>query len=226
MTPTLDLQVDGLRPADEKAADLYDGMHEDEFKVLARHDVGERSLILAFDTTATWGSLYGEPNLAAFDAVRYRGQESFSLHTSQHSNLAFARKWLIERGCPSDALQLSWMRPGDELTARVEERIHRSGDRYEAVDQLAMDSEATDAWTIAVDRTAAELPVRLFLEEVQPDRGTYTLREGAFPDGGSTWRWTRAALARSTAPSISAAAVLASAPAAAAVARPDRGRSR
>ncbi|MFJ6381392.1 glycosyl hydrolase [Kitasatospora sp. NPDC092039] len=246
MTPTLDLQVDGLTPADEKSADLFDGMHEEEFKVLAQYDVGERSFVLAFDTTATWAMLYGEPNVAAFDVVRHRDQESFSLRTSQHANLAFARKWLIERGCPSDALQLAWMRPGDELTTRVEERIHRSGDRYEVIDQLAMDGEATEAWTIAVDRSAPELPARLFLEELQPDRGTYTLREGAFPDVESAWRWTRtdlgplplapedrdpeanrtrAALARSTAPSISVAAVVAAAPAAAAVARPDRGRS-
>ncbi|MET8539889.1 glycosyl hydrolase [Kitasatospora sp. NPDC004799] len=246
MTPTLDLQVDGLTPADEETADLYDGMHEDEFKVLAQHDAGERSLVLAFDTTATWGALHGEPNVAAFDVVRHRDQGSFSLRTSQHANLAFARKWLIERGCPSDALQLAWRRPGDELTARVEERIHRAGDRYEVVDQLAMDGEATEAWTIAVDRTAAELPARLFLEEFQPDRGTYTLREGAFPDVETAWRWTRtdlgplplvpedrdpefnrtrATLARSAAPSISAAAVMASAPAAAAVAQPDRRRS-
>ncbi|MFJ6382701.1 glycosyl hydrolase [Kitasatospora sp. NPDC092039] len=248
MTPKIDLQVDGLAPADKDSRRLRDKTKDGDFNVLAQHDAGERSFILAFDRTATWAALYGEPDLATFDVVRNRRQSSFSLQKAEHSNLSFARKWLIERGCPSDALHLAWMRPADELTIRVEDRVCRSGNRYEIVDQLAGDSDASEAWTMALDRSAAELPVRLFVEEVQPTQGTYTVREGAFPDVDTAWRWTRtdlgplplvpedlapetkrtrAALARSTTvPTASdTAAIVAAAPAAAVIARPDRGRS-
>ncbi|WP_431676312.1 hypothetical protein [Kitasatospora sp. KL5] len=79
-------------------------------------------------------------------------------------------------------------RPADDLTVLITARISRSGDRYRVFDHQVMDGTA-EAWTMAVDRAVAELPVRLFLEEIQPDHRTYTVREGVLlsPDAAEEW---------------------------------------
>lgn len=248
MSHNIDLKVRDLTAADGHSAHLLDRTLEGDFHLLAQHDIAERSYVLAFDHTATWDFMHGAPNLAAFDVVRQPEQGTFSLRKSEHASLAFARKWLVERGCPPDALTLAWLRPADELTVRVEDRLQRAGDRYRVLDCLAMDGDATEAWTITVDNTSAELPIRLFLEEHHPGRDTYTVREGAFPSATVAKDWlaerpsslplapeyldtelkrTRAALARSSASATGpdSAAIVASAPAAAADVQPDRRRS-
>ncbi|MCX4751248.1 hypothetical protein OG455_38085 [Kitasatospora sp. NBC_01287] len=52
MTP--DFRLDGLDPADAHTAELHDRLGEGGFEAISQHDVGgERSFIVAFDTTAT-----------------------------------------------------------------------------------------------------------------------------------------------------------------------------
>ncbi|MDH6709148.1 hypothetical protein P3T27_005894 [Kitasatospora sp. MAA19] len=186
------------------------------------------------------------PNIATFDVQRHQAQGTFTMDSSAHANLAFAQKWLVDRGCPPEATTANNpFKPANDLTTLVEEQIHRSGDRYDLIEVKAADEDPTQAWTMAVDKEATELPVRVFVEQTQPGQGTYTVREGAFADYAAAEDWveeqattppeppeyrrdalrTRAALARSTTSPASAAAVLASAPAAAALAQPGRGRS-
>ncbi|MFD8703587.1 glycosyl hydrolase [Kitasatospora sp. NPDC059648] len=247
MSTDLDFDVDGLSPADDDSDHLWRYTWESDYDLLARHDIGEHSFFLTFDTAATWDVERNPPNIATFDVQRDRAQGTFAMDSFTHANVAFARKWLADRGCPPEAMELRTpFAPADELTTRTEDQIHRSGERYDLIEVKAADEDPTQAWTMAMDKHATELPVRVFIEQSQPDQGTYTVREGAFPDYAAAEDWldaqsiplpqppeyrrdadalrTRAALARSTAP-ITAAAVVASAPAAAAVAQPDRGRS-
>ncbi|MEV6209567.1 glycosyl hydrolase [Kitasatospora sp. NPDC051914] len=188
MSTDLDFGLDGLSPVDEHSADLQRNTWEGDYRLLAQHDVGERSFLLTFDTAATWDYLPGAPSLAAFDIVRDRQQGTFSMQASKHAVLAFSQKWLIERGCPPSATVPAGFLPADDLTVLITERISRSGDRYGVFDHQVMDG-TPEAWTMAVDRAATELPVRLFLEEIQPDHHTYTVREGAFPDLDAAEEW-------------------------------------
>ncbi|MFC8718055.1 glycosyl hydrolase [Kitasatospora sp. NPDC057198] len=241
--PGLDLGLADLHPVDHTSAELAEALH-DEFELLVRHDSGAgRSHVLAFDAGAVW-VMPGAENLAAFDVVRHLEQGTFRLRQSKHANVAFAQKWLVDRGCPPEALRLDRLLPADERTRRVEERIHGSGDRYEVRDSFAMEGDDNRAWTMVVDREAAALPVRLFVEELLPDRKTYTLREGAFPDEDAAWEWClrepgplppapedrspeaeriRASLARSSAPATPGTG--GAVPVAGVVAQPGRGRS-
>ncbi|MFJ9447975.1 glycosyl hydrolase [Kitasatospora sp. NPDC101235] len=243
---TLDFRLDGLKPADESPGHAYNYPWENDFQLISQHDVGERSFIIAFDKTATW-DYPNKANIVSFDADRDSSRGMFSMHRERHATFAFAQNWLVNRGCPPDTLApvLGGPTPADELSVRVEDRIRRSGERLEVADYQVIDGAETEGWSIAVDSEAKELPVRLFIETLQPDQWTYTVREGAFPDHAAADEWlekrstplpeppeyrrdalrTRAALARSTTSPANAAAVLASAPAAAAVAQPDRGRS-
>ncbi|MGW3073935.1 glycosyl hydrolase [Kitasatospora sp. NPDC001132] len=246
MSTDLDFDVDGLSPADDHSDHLWRYTWESDYDLLARHDIGERSFFLTFDTAVTWDVERDLPNIATFDVQRDRARGTFAMDSFAHANVAFARKWLADRGCPPEAMELRTpFAPADELTTRIEDQIHRSGERYDLIEVKAADEDPTRAWTMAMDRHAAELPVRVFIEQSQPDQGTYTVREGAFPDYAAAEDWldaqsiplpqppeyrrdadalrTRAALAGSTAPIT--AVVVASAPAAAAVAQPDRGRS-
>ncbi|MFJ8442844.1 glycosyl hydrolase [Kitasatospora griseola] len=244
---SLDFRLDGLEPADEQSANTYDCSWVHGYQTISRHDVGERSYIVAFDPAVTWG-IPNMPNLVSFDVVRDSRQATFSMHSFEHVTLAFAQNWLVNRGCPPDALApiIDAPKPADELTVRTEDRIRHSGGRLEVVERQAIDWGDLEGWSIAVDRQDEDLPVRLFLETLQPDQHTYTLREGAFADHAAADAWlenrsaplpeapeyrldaealrTSAALSRtpSAAPSTTPAF---SAPAAAIVAQPDRGRS-
>ncbi|WP_224274305.1 glycosyl hydrolase [Streptomyces sp. LS1784] len=245
-----DFRLDNLEPADEHTAELYESTWVSDFKTISQHDVGDHSFIIAFDASATWG-YPNMPNIASFDLVRDSSQATFSMHRSKHATFAFAQNWLVNRDCPPDVLApiIDVPKPADELTVHVEDRIRRSGEGLAVVDYQVIDGSDVEGWSIAVDRQDKELPVRLFLETLQPDQYTYTVREGAFANHAAAEKWleqrstplpdapeyrlnaaalrTRAALARSTASSaaVTAADVLAAAPAAAAAARPGRGRS-
>ncbi|MFI9332427.1 glycosyl hydrolase [Kitasatospora sp. NPDC052868] len=185
-----DFRLDGLEPADEHTSELYDSTWVGDFKTISQHDVGERSFIVAFDASATWG-YPNMPNLASFDVVRDSGQATFNMHRSEHATFAFAQRWLVNRGCPPDALAptIDVPKAADELTIQVEDRIRRSGERLEVVDYQVIDGSDVEGWSIAVDRQDKNLPVRLFLETLQPDQYTYTVREGAFADHAAADNW-------------------------------------
>ncbi|MFD8321399.1 glycosyl hydrolase [Kitasatospora purpeofusca] len=184
----VDFGLDGLEPADERTASL--SIRPADFEPIAQHDVGERSFIVAFDKVATWDPP-NTRNIVSFDVVRDHGRATFSMSGSRHAGLAFAQNWLVNRGCPPDALAPAGdvIRPADGTTVRVEDRIRRSGTRLEIADYLVMDGADIEGWTMAVDREAKDLPVRVFLEESQPDQRTYTVREGAFADFVAAGDW-------------------------------------
>ncbi|WP_405361908.1 glycosyl hydrolase [Kitasatospora sp. NBC_00085] len=187
---SVDFRLDDLEPADDRSSEVYDLTWIGDYTPISRHDVGERSFIVAFDASATWG-IPNAANIAAFDVVRDASQGTFSMRHSEHATLAFAQNWLVNRGCPSEALApaLDLPAPADPLSVRVEDRVRRSGTRLEVVGYQVIDGDDVEGWSIAVDRQDKELPVRLFIETVQPDRYSYTLREGAFADHAAVANW-------------------------------------
>ncbi|MFB7128246.1 glycosyl hydrolase [Kitasatospora sp. NPDC056273] len=247
MSAGLDFDLGGLSPADNRSGILRDIAGESDLDLLTRHDVGDRSYLLAFDNGASWGPGRSLPDLFTFDVRRDQAEGTFALDASAHANVAFAQKWLAERGCPPAAMTVDGDLIGaDELTYQIENQIHSAGDRYDLIDLTAARESPGEAWTMVTDRNAAELPVRLFIEHSDAKRNTYTIREGAFPDRAGAEAWlasrntplpeppeyrtgadalrTRAALARSAAPTAPGVAeIVAAAPAA--IAQPDRGRS-
>ncbi|MFF1794694.1 glycosyl hydrolase [Kitasatospora sp. NPDC058263] len=186
----IDFRLDGLEPADDLSADLYDCTWSGDFKTISQHDAGERSFIVAFDASATWG-YPNMPNIVSFDIVRDRGQAAFGMRRAEHATFAFAQNWLVNRGCPPDALAptVDVPEPADELSVQVEDRIRRSGEHLEVVDYQVIDGSDVEGWSIALDCQDKDLPVRLFLETLQPDQFTYTVREGAFPDHTAVDAW-------------------------------------
>ncbi|MFJ2064364.1 hypothetical protein ACIOIM_15295 [Streptomyces albidoflavus] len=71
----------------------------------------------------------------------------------------------------------------------MEQQIQTSGTRYEVLDIYTSDDNPSEAWTLVNDSQATQAPVRLFYEEWNHGAGTYTMREGAFPDVGVAQTW-------------------------------------
>ncbi|MFI1953160.1 glycosyl hydrolase [Streptomyces xinghaiensis] len=227
MSNTADFRLDGLTPADEFSAEAEGDIElwDDLFSALAEHHTvdGKQSFFVIHDGSATWG-IPGAPQVIALHITRDLTACAFRIEQADHPTVPFAQLWLADRGCPPDAIQLpqdQHIEPADALTIRIENQIRHSGTRYETKDHYTHDSVPYETWVMVRDSdpSAADLPVRIFLEETDLDTFTYTLREGAFRDGTSANQWlfdrdtplpeppehmisadrrTRAALARST----------------------------
>ncbi|MEW2403482.1 glycosyl hydrolase [Streptomyces sp. NPDC046862] len=251
MSDTPNFRLGGLTPADESSAEAEGdiGLRDDLFRTLAEHHTpdGKQSFLVIHDGSATWG-LPGAPQFIALHITRDLATRTFRIEQADHPTVPFAQLWLASRGCPPDAIQLledQRLEPADALTVHIEGRIRHSGTRYEIKDHYTHDSVPYETWVMVrdSDSSAADLPVRIFLEETDLDAFTYTLREGAFRDGSSANQWLfdrdtplpeppehlvsadrriRAALARST---TSQPATAASVPAPTAVSAPLPGAS-
>ncbi|QKW20624.1 hypothetical protein HUT16_17480 [Kitasatospora sp. NA04385] len=101
-----------------------------------------------------------------------------------------------------------YARPGDARTRTIEDRIRRSGDRYEILTrQMAYSEHATDGereahWVLLLDNhpRAAERRYVVQLETVHRLRAVYTLGEGAFRTEKEAQEWTYRIDARGSAP--------------------------
>ncbi|MFP8941703.1 glycosyl hydrolase [Streptomyces fenghuangensis] len=192
-----DYRLDGLTPADQAAADAKERLDlaGDDFRVLVGHHTADaaHSFLVLHDSSATWG-LPGAPQLVSLHIARDLQAGTFRIEEAQHAMLPFAQRWLVARGCDPAAIRLPegrYSRPADALTTEIEERIVRSGGRYEVLDHHTRDGEPHETWVMVrdTDPGAAQRPVRLFLEEADLDAFTYTVREGAFRDGTSANQW-------------------------------------
>jgi hypothetical protein len=231
---TPNFRLGGLTPADESSAEAEGdiGLWDDLFSALAEHHTpdGKQSFLVIHDGSATWGP--GAPQFIALHITRGLTARTFRIELADHPTVPFAQLWLASRGCPPDAIQLledQHIEPADALTVRIEGQIRHSGTRYEIKDHYTYDSVPYETWVTVRDSdpSAADLPVRIFLEETDLDAFTYTVREGAFRDDTSANQWlfdrgtplpeppehlvsadrrTRAALTRSTTSRPAAAA--------------------
>ncbi|MEU3712170.1 hypothetical protein [Streptomyces catenulae] len=253
MSNDLDFNLDDFEPADAESEYAEQRFWAGDLTILAEHHTtptGAHSFVLAHDGSATWGAP-GAPQIQAIVVARDVNEKTFTVESAYHSSVPFAQNWLIERGCPPERAQVGgdFMKPADDLTARVEERIRASGDRYEVLDSSTSDFDPCETWTVTRDSSAAEAPIRVFLEEGDFDSHTYTLREGAFADEDAAGQWlddrsgplpqppeyrgdavalrTRAALTRSAGASATPQAGLdaRNAPSAGTARRPGPGRS-
>lgn len=194
MTAELDFGLEYLDPADFASEQAESVLWVGDLKVLAEHHTapnGSHSYVVAHDTSATYG-VPGEPQVAAIKVSRNLSLGTFTLEGEYHACVPFAQAWLIERGCPPEQISMidgDFVQPADEQTLRVQQKIRDSGQRYDVVDTWTSDYDPCENWTLVHDRSAAENPVRVFLEVVDDQMLTYTAREGAFPDEDTARHW-------------------------------------
>ncbi|MGW6901061.1 glycosyl hydrolase [Streptomyces sp. NPDC054919] len=194
MNDDLDFGLDDLSPTDDASEEAMETLWASDLTVLSQHHTtpnGSHTFVLAHDRSATWG-IPGEPQLVAIAVARDLRQSTFTFETSHHATASFAQNWLAERGCPLDRIALrgcDYIEPADDLTVQVEQQIQKSGTRYEVLDTYTSDYDPSESWTRVHDSHATQAPVRLFHEKWDHDAGTYTVREGAFPDASAAQTW-------------------------------------
>ncbi|MBZ6093609.1 glycosyl hydrolase [Streptomyces olivaceus] len=194
MNDIVDFGLDDLSPVDDDSEEAMEALWTGDLTVLSQHHTtpnGSHSFVLAHDRSVTWG-IPGEPQLVAIAVARDLRQSTFTFETSHHATASFAQNWLAERGCPLDRIALhggDYIKPADDLTLQVEQQIQKSGTRYEVLDTYTSDDNPSETWTLVNDSQATQAPVRLFYEEWNHGAGTYTMREGAFPDVGVAQTW-------------------------------------
>lgn len=193
MSDELDFGLEGLEPADEDSEYAEQSFWSGDLTVLAEHHTtpnGSHSFVLAHDSSVTWGP--SEDQIRAIKVARDLSQNTFTFESTYHSTKSFAQNWLIEHGCPPERISQvgdGFMKPADDHTTGIEQKLRMSGDRYEVLDSHTSDLDPCETWTLTRDSVAAQAPIRVFLEEGDFDTHTYTVREGAFADEGAAQHW-------------------------------------
>ncbi|MFB6603567.1 glycosyl hydrolase [Streptomyces noursei] len=194
MSNELDFCLDDFEPADAASEYAEQRFWGDDLTVLAEHHTapnGSHSFVLAHHRSVTWGPP-GEPQIRAIKVARNLSQNTFTFESAYHPTVSLAQNWLIERGCPPERISQiddGFMKPADDLTARIEQRLRTSGNRYAVLDSYTSDFDPCETWTLTRDSIAAQAPIRVFLEEGDFDSHTYTMREGAFADEATARHW-------------------------------------
>jgi hypothetical protein len=190
-----DFRLDAFVPADDASELAGYGVWGRDLTVLAEHHTADRTLsyFIAHDASATWG-VPGSPQLFAIKITRDLDQRTYTFEAASHAGLAFAQKWLIERGCPPEPIVrtgVGFVQPADDATQRIEYQVRESGDRYAVLDTYTLDASDDDAerWTMVRDSRAVQAPIRIVLEDFDLHASTYTVREGAFSDEDAARDW-------------------------------------
>ncbi|NEA75440.1 glycosyl hydrolase [Streptomyces sp. So13.3] len=187
-----DFGLAAFYPADSESARGRTHIRASDLTVLAEHHTDgtrSQSFLVAHDGSVTWG-VPGEPQLVAIKIERDLDERMYTFETASHACIPFAQNWLIERGCPPASIAQGdgFLAPADDLTIRVEEQIRASADRYELLDSQCWD-DPCESWTLVRDSSAAQAPIRVFLDTGDLVTTTYTMREGAFPDEHAARDW-------------------------------------
>ncbi|MFC9331700.1 hypothetical protein [Kitasatospora sp. NPDC057015] len=188
-------------------ADCYEtvGFHQ--------HSYGTEQFFVAADLLAP-SAMTGSARAAAVHLRLDPATQSCHVRMISAVTFAWAGHWLVQRGTdpraladyrppPPDPYHLGpqesveglldggdyWItRPGDTPTRLIEDRVRRSGDRYQLLGrQMAYSGGSTDHareanWALLLDRDPRAVGRRflLQLETVDIRRATYTLAEGGF----------------------------------------------
>ncbi|MFM9371868.1 hypothetical protein [Streptomyces sp. Da 82-17] len=200
---TPDYRIDSFTGADKDTENNFASatISDDGFVRLADHHSadGRDSYFVFFDTSALWG-VPGAAEYLSLHITRDPEQRTYDFEHAVHPVLPLAQNWVIQRGCPEDAITVASAhgpRPADAQTSRLEDKLRANVDgRYEVLAHFTDNPGAFDAGvtvtTVLYDShpDSADAPYRLFLEETTKDFATYTVREGAFTSEAAARTWT------------------------------------
>ncbi|SDP40933.1 hypothetical protein [Actinacidiphila guanduensis] len=186
-----DFRVAGHTAADPSTEQILADLLAAELSTVVDHHTDTASYLLMYDTTATWYD--PKPQIRTAAVHRFPDHGTFAMETASHTGIAFAQRWLADRGAPLEAVGVignDRARPADAATGLVEDKIRADSGRYDLIQVFHEDlDDACDAWTLVRDTAATHAPVRVFLQQGDLEMRTYTLREGAFPDTEPALAW-------------------------------------
>ncbi|MFC9643514.1 hypothetical protein ACFTZF_33940 [Streptomyces mirabilis] len=199
--PVPDCRIDGFEAATEQIGEDFSSvtLTDDLFVTLANHHSGDgrASYLLLYDRAAIWDTP-GTAEYVSLHITRDVEQRTFAFASERHPVAPLAQNWLISRGYPNEAAEVSnhGPRPADALTARLEDLLRANpGNRYEVLDHYTDNPCSFDfgveVRTLVYDShpDAADAPYRLFLEETAKGLRSYTVREGAFASADAADAW-------------------------------------
>lgn len=197
----VDFRLDGFEPADVRTERDFRHTFEldqDLLTVLAEHHTpdGVQSYYVLHNSALTW-AVPSTSGLLALHLQRDTEQETFSFEHAELPLPAMAQSWLIQRGCPREAIALhpdTGTRPADEDTRALEQRLVDDGDRFSLVHSYTLD-EADEVTTLVVLRARDESDparFRVLQEEAHLQAGTHSLREGGFTTLTKALDWCNA----------------------------------
>ncbi|MEU9342030.1 hypothetical protein AB0D74_12535 [Streptomyces sp. NPDC048278] len=200
--PVPEYRIDGFEAASGRIEEDFSSvtLTDDLFVTLTDHHStdGHDSYLLLYDRAAIW-DIPGTAEYLSLHITRDVEQRTFAFASERHPVVPLAQNWLIGRGCPTEAAEVSdrhGPRPADALTRRLEDLLRTNpGNRYEVLDHYTDNACSFDSGvevrTLLYDAhpDSADTPYRLFLEETAKDLRSYTVREGAFANADEADRW-------------------------------------
>ncbi|MCZ4102372.1 hypothetical protein [Streptomyces sp. H39-C1] len=196
-TPELELRLDDFEAADEQAEEAFlhaIELNQDVLVPLAEyHSPSGESFYVLHDGSATWG-IPGAPQIVALHLQRDLSEQTFRFEHAALPLPSMAQSWLIHRGCPPDAIDLTpglGPQPADEATRALERRLMGDGDHYAYGYSYTRD-DPDDMVTVVALRAMDERapsPFRVVVEEVDTKAWTRTLREGGFATVDEALEW-------------------------------------
>ncbi|GAO12025.1 hypothetical protein TPA0598_09_03160 [Streptomyces lydicamycinicus] len=139
--PRPDYRIDGFKATTEQTEEDFSSvtLSDDMFLPLVEHHSadGRDSYLLMYDWAAIW-DVPGTAEYVTLHISRDDERRTFDFASEAHPTVPLAQNWMIGRGCPDEAVELSsihWPRPADALTSRLEEQLRVNPDgRYTVVD--------------------------------------------------------------------------------------------
>lgn len=199
-----DYRVDGFEAASDRVEDDFftSTLSDDMYTEVAAHHAPGDSFLLFYDRAAIWDAVPGTAEYVGMHIQRDLVEGTFTFESAQQPTVPFSQNWLINRGCPPEAIELEepGPRPADALTSQLEDRFRATPDgRYTLLEDYTHNPgnlrDGVEVSTLVHDAhpDSAERPYRLFLEETAPSLQTYTVREGAFTtaEEADAWRMNR-----------------------------------
>ncbi|MGX1759889.1 hypothetical protein ACWIG5_23780 [Streptomyces lydicus] len=157
---------------------------------------GRQSFFVLADHAATYHPRPGTASLIVLHVTRDIAAKTFQIVDDRLPLLSFAQRWLIDRGCPVEAVRMSadhpFTKPADALTVKLEECLLTSpSQRYEVLDHYTDDHMVFTATTLVCDHdpSSRHQPFRIFHEITSLESHTHTLREGAWADLDAASQW-------------------------------------
>ncbi|WP_318209506.1 MULTISPECIES: hypothetical protein [unclassified Streptomyces] len=192
----LEFRLNGYRPATaEVGHDFDDRISLCELTTLAEHHTadGRHTFLVLHDNSTIYG-VPGESALVALHLTRDVASRTFTFDSERLPLLALAQSWLIQRGCPTDAIDppdTFAVLPADETTTALEQRLRCAANRYAPVESYVGEGYPTLETVVLLEAAhpPRSHPFRVLLETTDLQAGTRRLREGAFETAQAARDW-------------------------------------